>query len=273
MANIKIVFDAGPLIRELKHTDLKSCFKNLGKDSELLRKIVEIEKEWKIILTKTEKITTQIAENGVSRSIGGEALDIANHCKRMGYLAGPLLVEGGSFVPGPVGIVCSLALAIVDFSAGNIFGGFMNLLGCIPFAKAGAKAAKPLLNNIVSGLLKNPEFVKMTKNVSGAIKPTTGMYTRNVMPEASRIYKKLFPESTKAINKPSVKPSNPHVGNYAPQAKNPSLGEIIQHNSQRTGKIKSGQPGQYSPNYSSVNYEDYILRTNTGKYNPYSHLF
>ena len=144
MANIKIVFDAGPLIKEFKYTDLKSCFRNVGKDSVLLRRIDEIEKEWKLILTKIEQITGEIAENGVSKTIGFEALDIADHCKKLGSLAGPLLVEGGSFVPGPVGVVCSLALAIVDFSTGNIFGGFMNLLGCIPFAKAGAKAAKPV---------------------------------------------------------------------------------------------------------------------------------
>lgn len=273
MAKITIFFDAGPLIRELQRTDIKLCFKNISKDSELLKKIVEIEKEWKIILSKIDKITKEIAERGVSKSLESEAQSIVNHCHSLGCLAGPLLVEGGSFVPGPVGIVCSMALAIVDFSIGNYYGGFMNLLGCIPFAKAGVKAAKPLLNDIIKGLLKNPEFVKYIKNVSGAVKPAKEMFTRKIMPEAERIYRNLFPGSTYNIGKSPVKPNSPHVGNYGKTNQgSSSIQNVMQHNSQKTGTIKTGKPSQYGPDYFSISYEEFILKSNTGKFYPYSHL-
>lgn len=48
--------------------------------------------------------------------------------------------EVGSFIPGPIGIVCSLVLSIGCFAVGDVPGGFLNLLGAIP----GAKFAKYL---------------------------------------------------------------------------------------------------------------------------------
>lgn len=270
MANLHIIFDLRPLVKELKNTNVQETFKNVGKDSVLLKKVVEIEKEWKIILIEFEKLSDKIAKEGISKSLTGDAVAIAEHCKRLGTLAGPLLVEGGSFVPGPIGIVCSLALAIFDFATGNIFGGFLNLLGCIPFAKAGIKAAKPLLNDIIRNLLKNPEFVKCVKNASAALKPTTGLYTRNVMPEAKRMYNNLFSKSN-TISPPKIKPQAEGVGYYTQASEKhfQSLEEIMQANARKTGEIKMGQ---YGSNYGTINYEEYILRTNMGKSNPFGNL-
>lgn len=273
MANLHIIFDLRPIVKELKNTNIQETFKNVGRESELMRKIIEIEKEWKIILSKFEKLSEKIAKEGISKSLEINAFEIAEHCKKLGTIAGPLLVEGGSFVPGPVGIVCSLALAIIDFAAGNIFGGFMNLLGCIPFAKAGVKAARPIikqLNEIISALLRNKEFVKYVKNASSALKPTTGLYTRKVMPEANRMYNKIFSKSS-SVSPHQIKPQATGVGFYSQTGEKhfQSLEEILQANARRTGEIKVGQ---YGPNYSSINYEEYILRTNMGKNNPFCNL-
>ena len=104
MAAIK--FNISPLINELKNTNLHSFFKNVGKDSELLKRIVKIEDEWNLIIQKISILSEKITKEGVSGSVKGDALVIVQHCESLTKLVGPLLVEGGSFVPGPIGIVC-----------------------------------------------------------------------------------------------------------------------------------------------------------------------
>lgn len=68
----------------------------------------------------------------------------------------------GSFVPGPVGIVCSLIRAIACFYGGNIPMGLLELLGCIPGAKAatkgGSKIAEKIGERLMGTLKKNKDF-------------------------------------------------------------------------------------------------------------------
>lgn len=68
----------------------------------------------------------------------------------------------GSFVPGPIGIVCSLIRAIACFYGGNIPMGLLELLGCIPGAKAatkgGSKIAGKIGERIMVALKKNELF-------------------------------------------------------------------------------------------------------------------
>ena len=54
----------------------------------------------------------------------------------------------GSFIPGPIGIVCSLIRAIVCFYGGNIPMGLLELLGCIPGAKVGIKGGSKVMEKI-----------------------------------------------------------------------------------------------------------------------------
>lgn len=121
-----------------------------------MRKIETIEREWSLTLKEIENIAQRIASEGINPSLLESARSVTTHCEKIARMAGPLLVEGGSFIPGPIGIVCSLALAIADFAVGNFFGGFMNLLCCVPFAKAGCKVLLPTLKKIVADILKNP---------------------------------------------------------------------------------------------------------------------
>ncbi len=65
-----------------------------------------------------------------------------------------LVVEMGSYIPGPIGIVCSLCLAITCFASGNILGGFMNLFGCIPCGKVVGKSGRAFSNKFANGIKK-----------------------------------------------------------------------------------------------------------------------
>lgn len=70
----------------------------------------------------------------------------------------------GSFIPGPIGIVCSLIRAIACFYSGNIPMGLLELLGCIPGAKAatkgGTKIAEKVGERLMVALKHNKVFEK-----------------------------------------------------------------------------------------------------------------
>lgn len=89
---------------------------------------------WDDILLKLEKVSVQL-EKGEKASILAASKELAKSITNLQTFIVGTFVEIGSFVPGPIGVVCSLALAVTCFATGNIPGGFMNLLGAIPFAK------------------------------------------------------------------------------------------------------------------------------------------
>lgn len=70
----------------------------------------------------------------------------------------------GSFIPGPIGIACSLIRAIACFYGGNIPMGLLELLGCIPGAKlaskGGTKIAGKIGERMMVAIKKNKEFEK-----------------------------------------------------------------------------------------------------------------
>ena len=190
-----------PVVRELKDIDLRSFFKNVGKDSVLLHKIELIEKEWKSALKEIEHISQRVASEGVNRSIGAEVNSVIAHCEIITKTAGPLLVEGGSFVPGPVGIVCSLALAIGDFAVGNFWGGFLNLLGCIPFAKAGCKTVGPMVKKIAADLYPRVKDVIKITQKNGITKARN--ITDDVLPQAKKLYSEFLEKESGKLTQSS----------------------------------------------------------------------
>lgn len=245
MAAIK--FNISPLIKELKNIDLHSFFKNVGKDSEFLKKIIKIEDEWNLIIKKLSILSEKISKDGVSMSVKGDALVIVQHCESLTKLVGPLLVEGGSFVPGPIGIVCSLALATADFAVGNVSGGLMNLLGCIPFAKTGTKVFKPILNNIIRDLLKNPIVVNSLKSAKRT--GSSSIVTKSAKPAAERIYRNIIKEETIITSKETT-----HLIS-------PMLSKDINPKAIEANKV-IGHYNNLPPSTSQMNY---TLRTNTGR--------
>jgi hypothetical protein len=77
------------------------------------------------------------------------------------------------FVPGPVGIVCSVINAIACFSVGNVPGGLFELLGCIPGGKIAAKSASKLLPKIEKILI---EMVQSNRSLRVAAESASRQY-------------------------------------------------------------------------------------------------
>ena len=68
--------------------------------------------------------------------------------------AATLSLEVGSFIPGPIGIVCNIVLAIQCIAVGNIPGAGLALLSCIPGAKlvAGSRKLVAGSNKLIKGI-------------------------------------------------------------------------------------------------------------------------
>lgn len=102
-------------------------------------------KEWDNIILVLEKEVIPLLNRGCeAKCLVAPAQKLAKSACALSLMASQVL----SFVPGPVGIVCSLINAIVCFSAGNIVGGLFELLGCIPGGKVVGKSASKLFPKI-----------------------------------------------------------------------------------------------------------------------------
>lgn len=244
-----ITIDIIPLIRELKNVNLRSFLKNAGNDSKLINQIAKVENEWKLLIQDLDKLSGKITKSGLSSSLKGDAMSIVYHCESLTKIMGPLLIEGGSFVPGPIGIVCSLGLAIADFATGNVFGGIINLLGCIPFAKAGIKTIKPLINNIIRDLCNNPIVITAIKSAHRA--PSSNRITRIVRSDAERIFSNISPKGDTFIAKESTHIIQP-----------PLFKDIEEKVAGMTFNV-----GNYSNLPPSTRKMIYTLGTNTGRSN------
>jgi len=96
----------------------------------------------------------------------------------------------GSFIPGPIGIVCSLIRAIACFYGGNIPMGLLELLGCIPGAKAvtigSSKIAGKIGERLMVALKKNNAFEKYCAEAQlllGKISELNSMFIINKLDE------------------------------------------------------------------------------------------
>lgn len=108
-------------------------------------------KEWDNIVLILEKEVIPLLNKGCeAKSLVAPAQKLAKSVGALSLIASELL----SFVPGPVGIVCSLVNAIVCFSTGNIVGGLFELLGCIPGGKVAGKGASKLFPKIEKILIE-----------------------------------------------------------------------------------------------------------------------
>lgn len=121
--------------------------------------------EWNNILHILEgELIPQLAKGGDLSSLVPAAQALQKSATTLSLAASQAL----SFVPGPIGIVCSIINAIVCFSSGQILPGIMELLGCIPGAKFGIKGASKILpkigDEVVSIVSKNTELSKCLKN-------------------------------------------------------------------------------------------------------------
>lgn len=89
---------------------------------------------WDNVLLKLDDVAIKLQKGNpddIIKAVGELSKSIAD----LQLFILSIATELGSFIPGPIGIVCSLALAIGCFAVGDIPGGFLNLVGAIPGAK------------------------------------------------------------------------------------------------------------------------------------------
>lgn len=147
--------------------------------------------EWSNILTVLERELIPVLKNGGELST---CLPIAKKLSKsvasLSLMASQIL----SFIPGPIGIVCSLINAIVCFCSGNIPGGLIELIGCIPGAKVGIKGSSKVatkIGDMVLNLLKkNPNFSKYLQSIQTFGKEFNAAKVKNII---SDIKKNLEP--------------------------------------------------------------------------------
>lgn len=218
-----------------------------------LRGITSLLKEWDNILMIMGKEVIPLLRKGCdSKSLIAPAQKIIKSASTLTAFATEVL----SFVPGPIGIVCSLALAIGCFSTGNIVGGLFELLGCIPGGKVAGKGASKLFPKIEKIMIE----MAQSNHALRAIVETSSKQQKVV----TEFFQKYAP-------KPKTKPK---VGyeygvrtevSYPKSGNMPSLEEAIKINMRREASTHIPTP-TFTPYYlESINSMIYRLGTNTGK--------
>lgn len=255
--------DLSGLIKLLKQDGkMELCSACLGKGQQSFKII----SEWDNIIRVLEhEIIPFLAK-------GGELSHLAAPVKKLSKSAGALASIASqvlSFVPGPIGIVCSVINAIVCFCTlpfpVNIGNGMLELLGCIPGGKVAAKGGTklaPKIEKLIAGLLeKSPEISKIIKESEKIAKTVKDFAIKKASLPANQITSPL--------------PRKKDIGFY--QKLNtyntgtmPSLKESILMNSKKPSMIKTGTPSSLPP---STNRMEYILGTKTGKHDPFSNLY
>lgn len=110
---------------------------------------LQVMNKWDDVLNNLKNVSEQL-KKGEKSSIIEALRKLSNSVTSLQLFIVNAFVEIGSFVPGPVGIVCGVVLAIGCFASGNIPGGFLNLLCAIPFVKCAKFLPKTRLELIIS---------------------------------------------------------------------------------------------------------------------------
>ena len=247
MANVQL--NVVPLVQELIHTDIRSLVKNAKNQSKII-------KDWESLMNALKNVSAKIAKG---EAIGAELLDI----RRLALSLGNSAAEFGSMIPGPIGIACSVALAIVCLIPPLDGVGFLlNLMGCIPFAKTGMKSVRPLIEDIIRQALKSPM-------IKGCVNAGQGIAKKNIKYH-SEYAKTMYRRLTK-----NSKGGNVSVGEV-PNVTNRNI-------YQKTvgGKLDIHEGGNFSPEIVHKGTQE-VRRTQTlgapvtsfgnPLFNPFSHL-
>lgn len=219
-----------------------------------------------LVVVKTWDETLKILETEIVPilSRGASVSELAGPVGRLGKCAaqlGAIALQILSFVPGPVGIVCSVINAIACLATQPfplcVGGAMLELLGCIPggkFAVKGAGKLAPLMERAVSKMIQNsPELAKVVRE--------TEQISKGV---------KMF------VNRVRTTVSAPPNA-YAPKTP-PVVGSRLDTGATFSMNFKSIETSKYSikptttgiyPQTPSTNYMRYILSTKTGKMYPF----
>lgn len=246
---------------KLPQIDLSSLIKLLRADgyTELCTLVgtklggLKILLEWDNILLVMEKEIIPLLNKGC------DAKDLIAPAQKIGKSATALAgmaAEVLSFVPGPIGIVCSLALAIGCFSTGNIIGGLCELLGCIPGGKCVGKSTSKLFPKVEKIMIEMAQSnLALKKIVESSVKQqkiVTDFFQKHAPKPKAKPKADVGYEYGVRSELPGVK-----TGNM------PSLEEAMQINMSRQSRTHIPAANYYYPE--STNSMIYRLGTNTGK--------
>lgn len=211
-------------------------------------------REWDNIILILEKEVIPLLNKGCeAKSLVAPAQKLAKSAGALSLIASEVL----SFVPGPVGIVCSLINAIVCFSTGNIVGGLFELLGCIPGGKVAGKGASklfPKIEKIMIELVQSNHALKVIVETGSKQQKIVIEFFEKYAPKA-----KPKPKTEVGFEYGIKTPyTTPKTGNM------PSLEEAMKINMGREAKTHiPTNKNYYYPE--STNSMIYRLGTNTGK--------
>lgn len=120
-------------------------------------------REWDNILVALDSIITELAKGAEIKKLVSPIKTLGKSAAALSALASQIL----SFVPGPVGMVCSLINAIVCFCTlpvpMNLCNGMLELLGCIPGGKVACKLSPKVERILMKAIGESPEFCRIIK--------------------------------------------------------------------------------------------------------------
>lgn len=153
--------------------------------------------EWENLLREVEVIVKMLAK-------GGEVSSFIPHAEKLIRSAGALSALASqvlSFIPGPIGIVCSLLNAVLCFCRGDVIGGFLELLGCIPGGKMATKGVAKFAPQIEKILMRivssSPELMRIL-NEAKKVQAVIGRFIEKVKPQGKSLEIKPVKSSTKS---------------------------------------------------------------------------
>ena len=121
-------------------------------------------REWDNILVALDSIVSELAKGAEIKKIIGQVQTLGKSAAALSALASQVL----SFVPGPVGMVCSFINAIVCFCTlpfpVNLGNGMLELLGCVPGGKVAGKLAPKVEQILMKAIGESPDLCKLLKD-------------------------------------------------------------------------------------------------------------
>ncbi len=199
-----------------------ACTKALGDSG---RKILT---EWDNVIKGLDDIIPKLAEGAEAGQLVAPAKAISKSAATLSLMASQVL----SFVPGPIGMVCSAVNAVVCFTTlpfpANLGNGFLELLGCIPGGKVAGRLAPKVEKILLRTIEKTPglrELLIKQQQIEAAVK----RFARRANPS----------QPTVVAVKPSKIPSQ--------TSPTPHLDTIMKETRYKTGEIKKGKGSIFSP--------------------------
>lgn len=189
--------DLSGLVKILRKEGRDEMSSNLTKtnNNPFAPSLATIKREWDDIVDILEKeLIPQLSKGGELSHLKPSVNALTVRVMNLTLIATQVL----SIVPGPIGIISSIINAIACFSTGNVLGGIIELLGCIPGAKlavkGGGKFSTKIGDEVYAILKNNKKLAVYLENWEKMIEKTK-VYTETLnMAEIKQLTQKLQKE-------------------------------------------------------------------------------